>query len=472
MTSHPGGADSGSAAPPSAKATPLSGAVAKIMRRVTPLFAVMMMCNQLNRSNIGYAESHLEADLGIGATAYGLGAGLFFIAYFLFEVPSNALMKRFGPKIWLSRICVSWGVVSACMLFAQGPISFYVLRFLLGVAEAGFVPAVLYYLARWLPNDYRGRANARYAVGALVAFSVSGPLSGPLLRMDGTFGLRGWQWMFLVEGVMSVAIGVVAFFRLDSRIEDARWLTADEKRELTAAIEAEDAEHPNPDGDDRRSMWAVLRDPKILLFVFVYFSVQMSIYANTFWLPSIVRDIKGTNDITVGLLSSVPWLFAMVAMFLLARIGDRTNRRKPLLIGALVAAAAGSYLAAVTSPWLALAMLTVAAMGFKSISPIFWPIVQRTVHPMVIGVAIAIINSIANLGGFVAPYGFGIVKDRTGSTQWGLIGLAVFSLIAALASCLIRENDDRDSGLSRKRESGKAAPGRYPAAGEISAKTI
>ncbi|MFF7650911.1 MFS transporter [Streptomyces sp. NPDC007983] len=438
------------------------------MRRVTPLFAIMMMCNQLNRSNIGYAESHLEADLGIGAAAYGLGAGIFFIAYFLFEVPSNLLMKRFGPKIWLSRICVSWGVVSACMLFAQGPISFYVLRFLLGMAEAGFVPAVLYYLARWLPNAHRGRANARYAVGALVAFSISGPLSGPLLRMDGTLGLRGWQWMFLVEGTMSVAIGLFAFFRLDSRIEDARWLTADEKRELTAAIDAEDAEHGNRRDDERRPLWSVLSDAKILLFVFVYFSVQMSIYANTFRLPSIVRNIKGTSDLTVGLLSSVPWVFAMVPMFLLARVGDRTGRRKPLLIGALVAAAVGSYLAAVTSPWLALAMLTIAAMGFKSISPVFWPIVQRTVHPMVIGVAIAVINSIANLGGFVAPYGFGIVKEQTGSTQWGLIGLAVFSLIAALASCLIRENDDRDSARPRGEESGKVAPGPPVTAVDIS----
>ncbi|MEV7391548.1 MFS transporter [Streptomyces sp. NPDC091215] len=445
------------ASPPSGTTPPvaLSGAVGKIMRRVTPLFAVMMMCNQLNRSNIGYAETHLEADLGIGAAAYGLGAGLFFIAYFVFEVPSNLLMKRFGPKIWLSRICVSWGIVSACMLFAQGPASFYVLRFLLGMAEAGFVPAVLYYLTTWLPNAYRGRANARYAVGALVAFSVSGPLSGPLLGMDGILGLRGWQWMFLVEGAMSVAIGVFAFFRLDSRVEDARWLTDAEKRELTAAIAAEEDEHLRRHSSAESSVRAVLRDRRILLFVFVYFTVQMSIYANTFWLPSIVRGIKGTDDVTVGLLSSVPWVFAIVAMFLLARRGDRTGRRKPLLIGALCTAAVGSYLAAVASPWLALAMLTVAAMGFKSISPIFWPIVQRTVHPMVIGVAIAVINSLANLGGFVAPYGFGIVKQQTGSTQWGLIALAVFSLIAAVASLFIKE--DQDPGPSRTEDAPKAA---------------
>ncbi|AXG81271.1 MFS transporter [Streptomyces paludis] len=417
----------------------LLSATGKILRRVVPLFAIMMMCNQLNRSNIGYAQSHLEADLGIGAAAYGLGAGLFFVAYTLFEVPSNALMARFGAKIWLSRICVSWGVVSACMLFAQGEWSFYFLRFLLGVAEAGFVPAVLYYLTKWLPNSHRGRANARYAVGALVAFSLSGPLSGPLLALDGTWGLTGWQWMFLTEGLLSVVVGVFAFFWLDSKIEEARWLTDEERRALTEAIAADDAVASAQHGGAPGGLWSVVRAPKVLLLSFIYFSVQMSIYANTFWLPSIVRGIKGTNDMTVGLLSSLPWICAIVAMFTLARIGDRTGRRKPLLIGALLMAAVGSYLAAISSPVVALVMLCVAAMGFKSISPIFWPIVQGTIHPMVIGMAIALINSLANLGGFVAPYGFGLVQEHTGSTAWGLIALAAFSLIAACAVCFLSD---------------------------------
>lgn len=417
----------------------LQSATAKILRRVVPLFAVMMMCNQLNRSNIGYAQSHLEADLGIGAAAYGLGAGLFFVAYTLFEIPSNALMARFGAKIWLSRICVSWGIVSACMLFAQGEWSFYFLRFLLGMAEAGFVPAVLYYLTKWLPNSHRGRANARYAVGALVAFSLSGPVSGPLLSMHGLWGLSGWQWMFLTEGLLSVGVGVFAFFWLDSEIEDARWLTGPEQQALITAIDADDAAASAGHGATGSGLWSVVRAPKVLLLSFIYFSVQMSIYANTFWLPSIVRGIQGTNDFTVGLLSSLPWICAIFAMFLLARIGDRTGRRKPLLIGALIVAAVGSYAAAVSSPVLALVMLCVAAMGFKSISPIFWPIVQGTVHPMVIGMAIALINSLANLGGFVAPYGFGLVQERTGSTAWGLIALAAFSLVAALAVCFLSD---------------------------------
>ncbi|MEQ3553482.1 MFS transporter [Pseudonocardia nematodicida] len=419
-------------------------ATGKIMRRIVPLFAVMMLCNQLNRSNIGYAQHYLEADLGIGAAAYGLGAGLFFIAYTIFEVPSNMLLERFGPRIWLSRICISWGLISAGMMFVQGPTSFYVLRFLLGVAEAGFVPAVLYFLTTWLPNAYRGRANARYAVGALLAFSLSGPLSAPLLGMQGTAGLHGWQWMFLVEGAASVCVGIFAFFWLNNTIADATWLTGREKDALTTALQEERRAVAASYGQERPRWYMTMRDPRIIVLTAIYFTVQMSIYANTFWLPSIVRGMGNLSDLSVGLLSSIPWVCAIGSMFLLARIGDRTGRRRMLLVGALLAAAFGSLGAAYTAPVLALVCLSVAAMGFKSISPIFWPIVQRSVHPVAVGFTVAIINSIANLGGFVAPYGFGLVQERTGSTQLGLVGLAILSLIAAFLCIWVR--DSRTSG--------------------------
>jgi MFS family permease len=424
--------------PPAIAKGPLDRATGKILRRVVPLFAVMMLCNQLNRANIGYAQQHLQADLGIGAAAYGLGAGLFFVAYTLFELPSNLLMERFGPKVWLSRICVSWGLVSAATMFAQGETSFYVLRFLLGVAEAGFVPAVLYYLTTWLPNSHRGRANARYAVGALLAFSLSGPASGPLLGLDGVLGLHGWQWMFLIEGTASVAVGVFAFFWLDTRVADARWLTDAEKTALLNTIEAEQAAAAAAAGN-RPRWYRVLGDRKVLVLLLIYFGVQMSIYANTFWLPSIVRGIGDLSDLQVGLLSSVPWACAIVSMFLLARVGDRTGQRRRLLVLTLLAAALGSFGAAVVSPVLALVFLSIAAMGFKSVSPIFWPIVQRTVHPVTVGFAIAVINSVANLGGFVAPYGFGLVKTYTGSTQWGLIALAAVSLLSAAACVFVKD---------------------------------
>lgn len=416
----------------------LPTAIGKIFRRVVPLFVIMLICNQLNRSNIGYAETYLEADVGIGATAYGFGAGLFFVAYALFELPSNVLMERFGAKIWLTRIMVSWGVVSAAMAFVSSPEMFYVLRFLLGAAEAGFFPAVLFYFTRWLPDSHRGRATALFIAGSSIAAAISGPLSGPLLSMDGLLGARGWQWLFGLEGVLSVVVGIIAFFFLDAKISDARWLSGDEKEALTRQIAAED-EAKSAAADRPGSRWRLLLQPKLLLFCWIYFAIQLSIYANTFWLPSIVRRIDGTNDITVGLLSSLPWICAIVAMYLAGRAGDRMGNRRPLLVVALLTAAVGTWLAAVVSPWPALVFLCLAAMGFKSASPLFWAIPQRSLSPRIVAPAIAVINSLGNLGGFVAPFGFGFIKEQTGAVTYGLYALALASLLAAISVLLFRE---------------------------------
>jgi MFS family permease len=423
--------------------TSLDSAVSKIFRRVVPLFIIMLICNQLNRSNIGYAREYLEADVGIGAAAYGFGAGVFFIAYALFELPSNVMMEKFGARIWLTRIMVSWGLVSAAMVFVQNAEMFYVLRFLLGAAEAGFFPAVIFYLAKWLPNSHRGRATALFVAGSSVAAAISGPVSGPLLSLNGHLGVHGWQWMFGIEGTLSVVIGIVAYCFLDSHIKDAKWLDDDEKTALSQTIEREEADKAESSGmGDGRSRWRMLADPKLILFCWIYFAIQLSIYANTFWLPSIVRRIEGTNDITVGLLSSLPWICAVVAMYLSARVGDRTGNRRPLLIIALATAAVGTYLAAIASPWLALVFLCIAAMGFKSASPLFWSFPQTMLHPLVLAPAIAVINSLGNLGGFVAPYGFGLVKSATGEVTWGLYALAIASAIAAASVMFIRKSNN------------------------------
>lgn len=422
----------------------LEFAVSKFFRRVVPLFIIMLICNQLNRSNIGYAREYLEADVGIGAAAYGFGAGVFFIAYAMFELPSNVMMERFGARIWLTRIMISWGLVSAAMIFVQDATMFYVLRFLLGAAEAGFFPAVIFYLAKWLPNSHRGRATALFVAGSSVAAAISGPISGPLLSLNGVLGLHGWQWLFGLEGLLSIVIGVIAFKFLDSHIADAKWLTVGEKQALTETIAAEENDKAINSGvAHRASRWRMLAEPKLLLFCWIYFAIQLSIYANTFWLPSIVRRIEGTNDITVGLLSSLPWICAVVAMYVTSRVGDRTGNRKPLLVAALLTAAVGTLLAAVASPWIALAFLCVAAMGFKSASPLFWSIPQAGLHPLVLAPAIAIINSIGNLGGFVAPYGFGLVKSATGDVTWGLYALAAASFVAAVSVLLIRKQAPR-----------------------------
>ena len=444
-------------AKPAGRNATLDEAVAKTSRRIVPLFIVMLICNQLNRSNIGYAQVHLAADVGIGAAAYGFGAGLFFIAYALFELPSNIMMERFGAKIWLTRIMVTWGIVSAAMVFVRGPILFYVLRFLLGAAEAGFFPAIIFYFSRWLPSSHRSRATAMFVAGSSLAAAISGPLSGPLLSLHGTSGLAGWQWLFGIEGTLSVVVGLIAYRLLDSKIADAQWLLESEKAALIERIELEDrarvlaakseeaagatASDSHSDSHSHsHSRWKRLLSPQVLLFCAIYFVIQLSIYANTFWLPTIVRRIHGTTDITVGLLSSLPWICAVVAMYFAGWASDRSGKSKPLLAISLVVACIGTFLAAAATPALALVMLCIAAMGFKSASPLFWTIPQSTLHPAVLAPAVAVINSLGNLGGFVAPFGFGLVKERTGDVTYGLYALAFTTLVGALLVFFIRKD--------------------------------
>lgn len=424
--------------------TDLASAMKKFFRRVLPIMLVMLVCNQLNRSNIGYAQDHLQADVGIGAAAYGFGAGLFFIAYAIFELPSNVMMEKYGAKVWLTRIMVSWGIVSFLMAFVQSEMMFYVLRFLLGAAEAGFFPAVIFYFARWVPAGQRGKATAVFIAGSSVAAALSGPIAGLLLSLHDVLGLRGWQWLFGFEGVLSVVVGITVFFFLDAKIQDAKWLTDSEKSALTATIEQEDAEH-TPAAGGKVNRWKMLLNPQILLLCGIYFSVQLSIYANTFWLPTIVKQIPGTTDLSVGFLSSIPWVCAVFAMYFAAKWQDKANSKRPLLVAALLVAAAGTLAAAVATPVLALVFLAIAAMGFKSASPLFWTIPQSTLHPLVLAPAIAIINSLGNLGGFVAPFGFGIIKEQTGSVVPGLFALAAASTVAAILVYFLKERKPASS---------------------------
>ncbi|MBX7443784.1 MULTISPECIES: MFS transporter [unclassified Arthrobacter] len=417
----------------------LASASRKFFKRVLPVMLVMLVCNQLNRSNIGYAQDHLQADVGIGAAAYGFGAGLFFIAYAIFELPSNVMMEKYGAKVWLTRIMVSWGAVSFLMAFVQNETMFYILRFLLGAAEAGFFPAVIFYFARWVPAGQRGKATAVFIAGSSVAAAISGPIAGMLLNLNGALGMRGWQWLFGFEGIVSMLVGIVVFFLLDAKIQDAKWLSAAEKEALSQAISAEDAGHTRAD-TGKVNRWKMLLNPQILLLCGIYFAIQLSIYANTFWLPSIVKRIPGTTDLSAGFLSSIPWVCAVFAMYFAAKWQDKAKSKKPLLVAALLVAAAGTYAAAVASPVLALVFLAIAAMGFKSASPLFWTIPQSGLHPMVLAPAIAIINSLGNLGGFVAPFGFGIIKEQTGSVVPGLFALAAASAVAAGLVYFLKEH--------------------------------
>ncbi|WP_436850407.1 MFS transporter [Streptomyces griseoloalbus] len=444
----------------------VQSAIRKIFRRVVPLFFVMFVANYMDRVNLGFAQDELRADVGLSAAAFGLGAGIFFIAYALFEVPSNILMERFGPKVWLTRIMISWGVVATAMAFVNSVEMFYALRFLLGVAEAGFFPAVIYYFSRWLPDSHRGRATSVFLMGSGTATVIVGPVSGALMEMHGIWGHAGWQWMFFIEGIFSVVLGFVVYRFLDSGIDKADWLTEEEKTGLVAVIDAEqDARDAQRGTSGHVSRWKLLADPQMLLFLWIYFAINVALYAVTFWLPSIVDDIGGLSAFQVGLLTSVPWLCAIAAVYVSGRISDRIGKRRPVLITLLLLGGCGTLLAVFVSPWAGLGALCLAAMGFKPASPIFWTIPQSYLDARAAAPGIALINSIGNLGGFVAPTAFGIIEDSTGSTKGGLVGLTVVGFLAALSVLLVRGGGRNDRVRSRPVKAPTAtAPGTTPGA--------
>ncbi len=407
----------------------LQQAVSKIKHRVLPLFVVMFIVNYIDRVNIGFVRSHLATDVGISTAAYGLGAGLFFVGYAIFEVPSNLLLQHFGAKAWLTRIMATWGLAATAMAFVNSETTFYLLRFLLGAAEAGFFPGVIYYFTQWLPASERGRAMAIFLSGSALASILSGPISGGLLQLEGA-GLHGWQWMFIIEGMASVLLCGFVWFWLDSMPADARWLSAEERTAITRTIVAEQAERMKHK-PAHVSPLQLLRDPQILIFCFIYFSISLTIYGATFWLPSIIRKMGSFSDFQVGLFNSIPWLISIVAMYAFAALAARFRHQQAWAATALVIAAIGMFASTFGNPVCAFVSICFAAVGFKAASSLFWPLPQGYLDARIAAGVIALINSIGNLGGFVAPTTFGYLEQRTGSIQGGLMGLAITSLVAA-----------------------------------------
>lgn len=408
----------------------LARAVSKVKGHVLPLFVIMFILNYIDRVNIGFVRTHMEHDLGIGAAAYGFGAGLFFIGYALFEVPSNMLLQKVGARIWLTRIMFTWGIVATMMAFIQNETHFYILRFLLGVAEAGFFPGVIYYFTRWLPGVERGKAIAIFLSGSAIASLISGPLSGALLQIEG-FGFHGWQWMFAIEGLASVVLGFFVWFWLDSKPNDAKWMTREEQDALVNAIDREQREREALT-TVKPTIGKLLKDRQILLFCALYFCIQLTIYAATFWLPSIIKKMGDLSDIQVGFFNSIPWLISIVAMYAFASLSGKFKFQQAWVAAALLIAAAGMFMSTTGGPIFAFVAICFAAIGFKSASSLFWPIPQGYLDVRIAAAVIALINSIGNLGGFVAPTTFGFLEQTTGSIQGGLYGLAGTSVLAAI----------------------------------------
>ncbi|MFL1512967.1 MFS transporter [Pseudomonas prosekii] len=429
--------------------TVLARAASKVKRHVLPLFVVMFIVNYIDRVNIGFVRSHLETDLGIGAAAYGLGAGLFFVGYALFEVPSNMLLQRYGARVWLTRIMFTWGAAAMAMAFVQGETSFYVLRFILGAAEAGFFPGIIYYFTQWLPASERGKTMAVFLSGSAIASVISGPVSGALLNING-LSLHGWQWMFLIEGFASIVLCGFVWFWLQSHPREAKWLSDEERGALIAAI-AEEQQAREAVKGVKPSMFKLLADRQIALFCFIYFSIALTIYGATFWLPSMIKKMGNLGDFQVGLFNSVPWIISIVAMYGFAALAGKWKFQQAWVALTLVIAAFGMFMSTTGGPVFAFVAICFAAIGFKAASALFWPIPQAYLDARIAAAVIALVNSIGNLGGFVAPTAFGFLEQTTGSIEGGMYGLAATSLVAAVVIFFARTTPKATSPMPRKR---------------------
>jgi ACS family tartrate transporter-like MFS transporter len=410
--------------------------IRKVARRLIPVMCLLYFINYLDRTNVGFAALTMNKDIGLTTTMYGLGAGLFFIGYFLFEVPSNLALHRFGARLWITRIVVTWGVVAAAMAFVQGPHSFYGLRVLLGIAEAGFFPGMILYLTYWFPRRDRARMTSLFYMALPLSTVLGAPLSTLLMRHgDGVFGFAGWRFMYLVEGLAAVLLGFVAYRFLTDRPETARWLSPDERRWLTDTIAAEDA---GTDGGRRRSVARTLVNPRVLALALAYFGIVFGLYSIGFFLPQMIEGFQqqfGTqfSIVEVGLVTAVPYAVATVAMLLWSRHSDRTGERVwHVALPAFLGAAAVAVSLHLGSPLLIMAGITVTAVGIFSAVPTLWQLPSAFLTGTAAAAGIGLINSIGNLSGFVGPYLTGWLKDLTGSFQAGMLVVASCMALSGL----------------------------------------
>lgn len=403
-----------------------------VFRRLIPFLLLMYVIAFLDRSNVAFAKDEFAINNGISASAYALGAGLFFAGYALFEIPSNIMLHKVGARWWLARIMVSWGIVSACFMFVNGPTSFYILRVLLGITEAGFFPGVILFLTYWVPARHLNRARGMFYMGIALAGIIGNPLSGSLLELDGVMGLHGTQWMFLVEGLLAVVVGVWAFFFLTDHPKDADWMDPAQRRALSETIAAEDA--AKNDGHGPRGVWASLRNFRVWYFALVYFCIQIAVYGMTFYLPTQVVAITGQKlGFQASLVTAIPWIFALASVAFFPGLADRTRQHRPIGCALLLVTAFGIWLSGAMSgtPVIAIAGLALAAIGFVGMQPIFWALPTEYMTGFAAAAGIGLINSLGNLGGFLAPNMRDFFDERLGGNA-GLNSLAVGAIVGAI----------------------------------------
>jgi sugar phosphate permease len=409
-------------------------ATKKVFRRLIPFLLLMYVIAFLDRSNVSFAQAEFQTDFGISAAAYAFGAGLFFVGYAIFEVPSNILLHKVGARWWLARIMVSWGIVAACFTFVQGEKSFYLLRFLLGITEAGFFPGVILFLTYWIPARHLSRARGYFYMGIALAGILGNPLSGGLLELNGVANLRGIQWMFLVEGLLAVVVGVWSYFYLTDRPKDAKWLPPDERLALAETVAAEDT--AKNEGHAPQKVWATLGNWRVWYFALIYFALQIAVYGVTFFLPTQVTAITGQKlGFQASLVTAIPWVFGLAAVAYFPGLADRTRKHRTIGCLLMLGTGLGIIISGALSdhPVLAIGGLSLAAIGFVAMSPIFWALPTEYLTGYAAAAGIGLINSLGNLGGFLAP----ILRDSFKAAYGGNAGLYVLSVGAFACGILL-----------------------------------
>jgi D-galactonate transporter len=406
---------------------------AKITWRLLPFLFMCYVAAYLDRVNVGFAKLQMLSDLKFSETIYGIGAGIFFIGYFLFEVPSNIIMHRVGARVWIARIMITWAILSAATMYATTPTMFYVLRFLLGVAEAGFFPGIVLYLTYWYPAHRRSRMNALFMIGIPVAGVLGGPLSGWIMKaFTDTHGLANWQWLFLLEAIPSIILGVLILIYLPNGIRSAGWLSEDEKVLLEENIAKDNH------GKTDHSVASVFGNAKVWLMSVIYFCCMMGLYGVSFYLPTLIKATGVKDALDVGLLSAIPYACGIVVTLLIAHSADRRRERRWHFAFASVLGGLGLLVSTMYGSNVLLAMiaLSVATAGILATMPVFWTYPSAILGGTAAATGIAMINSIGNLAGFVSPSIIGWMKDATNSTNAGLYVVAIALFIGAVLALL------------------------------------
>lgn len=412
----------------------------RITWRLIPYLFLLYIVAYIDRVNVGFAAVDMKRQLHFSDTVYGTGAGIFFLGYALFDIPSNLVMRRVGTRLWIARIMITWGLIAALMMFVNSPRSFYVMRFLLGVGEAGFVPGMLLYLTYWFPSHKRARAVAKFMTATSLAGVVGGPLSSALLKLDGVAGLQGWQWLFVAEGIPTVLLGISVLFVLNDGPQTAPWLRSEERVWLDGELQRDRALYG---ATKHHALGDAFRMPAVWMLAGVYVVIQIGVYIMNLWMPLILSSLgDGVHDASlIARYSTVPYLLAAMFTVMIGWSSDRTNERRGHLAGCMALAAAGFAWAAVAQNVpVALVAMSVAAIGLWSTMGPFWALMTRTVAGAAAAGGVAMITTLGGLGGFAGPYLTGLLKEATHSFAHGLYAVSAIAIVAALLSLMVRQS--------------------------------